>query len=505
MGAGVGGLATALRLAHRGHRVTVFEKTDQVGGRNRERRVGEALFDAGPTLMMMLDPFRKLFEDVGERLEDHLELVRCDPNYRVVFADGVKLDCTSNKAAMQQNIARMSGPKEAGRFPEMLGDLEALYRESIPQFVRRNYDSIWDLVSLKSLSIALRHRMLGNLAKGIGRYFDDPKLRVLFCLQTMYLGLSPARCAVRLCRAGVHGVRRGHWYPKGGLVEISGAIARLAEAKGAEVRLNSPVCRIDGKTVLLESGEGFQFDAVIVNADLPYAERALLPERKRKDRRYSCSAYMMYLDYVGEIPELLHHNILLGADFDENLAQLFTRFEIPTDPAFYVAISSKTDPTRSVPGHENVFVLVPCPNLSHEFTDADGLELQAKAFARLEKESSFRRGNIAAMETVTPQDWASDLNLDKGAAFGLSHDLLQSVCFRPTNKSREQEGVYFVGASTNPGNGLPMVLIGAELVERRLQSDGLISDVSPATDPQVGVHFREGAVRVVSCLDDCRD
>ena len=208
-----------------------------------------------------------------------------------------------------------------------------------------------------------------------------------------------------------------------------------------------------------------------MNADLPYAERTLLGRQAKPQRRYSCSAYMMYLDYRGTISELLHHNIVLGGDFEGNLNQLFKTFRIPDDPAFYVAISSKTDPARAAKGHENLMILVPCPNLTHAFTDDDARELQNKVFQKLERETSFRRQNIAEMETVDPRDWADDLNLDRGAAFGLSHDLFQSVCFRPSNKSG---GVYFVGASTHPGNGLPMVLIGAELVERRLQDDGFI-------------------------------
>ncbi len=478
VGAGVGGLATALRLANRGHSVTVFEKNDQIGGRNRERVVGGAVFDAGPTLMMMLDPFRKLFADVGERLEDHLDLVQCDPNYRVFFSDGEQINCTSNMAQMMREIDRLSGPKDASRYPQMLGEFGALYHASMPHFVRRNYDSPLDLVRPRSLKIALKHRMLGNLAKGIARYYDDPRLRVLFCLQTMYLGLSPHDAPFVYAVLVYMEYGEGIWYPKGGMVEISRAIGRLAESRGVQIRLQTPVCTVDGHSVLLESGEKIEVDAVIVNADLPYAERQLLPKANRPanidKRRYSCSAYMMYIDYLGSIPELLHHNIVLGAEFDENLAQLFERFEVPTDPAFYVAISSKTDSTKAVEGHENLFILVPCPNLTHAFSHEDALDLQSKVFNRLERETSFRRDHIASIETTDPNDWANELNLDRGAAFGLSHDLLQSVCFRPSNKSREQKGVYFVGASTNPGNGLPMVLIGAELVEQRLQTDGLI-------------------------------
>ena len=476
VGAGLGGLATALRLAHEGHAVTVLEKTDQVGGRNRRVTVGQAQFDGGPTLMMMLEPFRRLFSAVGERLEDHLTLSKCDPNYRVYFGGGEQLDCTTDMARMIQAIDRLAGPEDAAKYPGFIGRLADLYHASMPTFVERNYDSPLDLVRPRSLKIALQHGMLGNLAKGVENTFADPRLRSLFCLQTMYLGLSPYSAP------WVYGVLvymeygEGIWYPKGGMVEICRSVARLAEARGAEIRLNCPVASITGSTVDLENGERIVADAVICNADLPYAKRELVPsETENKSWRHSCSAYMMYIDYFGDIPELLHHNIVLGKDFQGNLDQIFDRHEIPDDPAFYAAVSVKADPQMAAEGHLNLFILVPCPNLDHDFTDADGEVLRQRVFGRLEQSTSFRASNINAMKTFTPRDWQSDLNLNRGAAFGLSHDFLQSVCFRPSNKSRTEKGLYYVGASTAPGNGLPMVLISADLVVQRLRSDGYLS------------------------------
>jgi len=479
VGAGLGGLATALRLAHRGHRVTVLEKTDQVGGRNRLLRVNGCEFDAGPTLMMMLDPFRRLFRDVGERLEDHLEISLCDPNYRVFFCDGKRLDCTSNVARMVQQLREISGDEAAAKYPAFLGKLAELYHASTPAFVERNYDSVMNLMTPQAAAICVKHGMLGNLAKGVAKWFDDPRLQQLFCLQTMYLGLSPYQAPWVYAVLVYMEYGEGIWYPKGGMIEICRSVARLAESRGAEIRLNSPVAGIDGNSVRLENGEVLTADAVICNADLPYAERKLLPDAERATpiadgRRYSCSAYMMYIDYAGEIPELLHHNIVLGNNFERNLDQIFNRYEIPDDPAFYSAISSKTDPEKAPPGHQNLFLLVPSPNLSRPFSEADGCEIQSKVFARLERETSFDRDRIRGMRTYTPHDWANDLNLDRGAAFGLSHDFMQSVCFRPSNKSKAHPGLYFVGASTVPGNGLPMVLISAELAEKRLEKDGLL-------------------------------
>jgi phytoene desaturase len=471
VGAGVGGLAIALRLAHRGEQVVVLEKTGEIGGRNRSVRVNDCEFDGGPTLMMMLDPFRRLFQDVGEKMEDLLDITLCDPSYRVFFADGTRIEASTNVAKMVQQIAELSGREDSLAYPKLLGDLAALYQASIPNFVEKNFYGPQDFFGPKNLALVKKHRMLGNLAKGIARYVKDERLRMLFSFQTMYLGLSPYQAPWVYAVLTYMEYGEGIWYPKGGVVEIARAFGRLAESRGAQIRLNSPVSKIEGQTVILESGERLEAKAVIVNADLPYAERELIQNSKSKTRRSSCSAYMMYIDYAGELPNLRHHNVFFGRDFAGNLEAIFDRLEIPPDPAFYAAISSRSDPPKAPGGHENLYVLVPCPNLDRPWTKESEFAFQEAAFSRLTQEAGFDRDRIRGIKTCTPEDWSKDLNLDRGAAFGLSHDFWQSAYFRPSNRSRSNPNVYFVGASTQPGNGLPMVLISAQLAEERLEHD----------------------------------
>jgi phytoene desaturase len=468
----MGGLALALRLAHRGTRVLVLEKTGEIGGRNRPVRVGGCSFDGGPTLLMMREPFLRLFRDVGERMEDHVSITLCDPSYRVFYADGTRLDGTPNVARMVEQIERIMGRADALRYPRLLGDLGELYRDAVPNFVERNFYSPLDFFGPRQLRLVAKHRMLANLASRIERYVEDPRLRMLFTFQTMYLGLSPYQAP------WVYGVLtymeygEGIWYPKGGMVAVAQAIARLAGARGAEIRRNTPVARIEGRTVQLESGEVIEAEAIISNADLPYTERALEKKPSPRNRRYSCSAYMMYMDVEGDLPELEHHNVFFGPDFHGNLDQIFNRKERPEHPAFYACVSCKTEPTKAPTGRSNLFVLVPCANLDRPWSEAEACALQASVFDRLEAETSFRRESVRAMQTRSPQDWADELNLDRGAAFGLSHDFWQSAFFRPSNKSRSNPNLYYVGASTVPGNGLPMVLISAMLAEDRLRHEG---------------------------------
>lgn len=474
IGAGVGGLGVALRLAHRGHRVTVLEKTNTVGGRNRFEYVGDCRFDGGPTLLMMMDPFRKLFRDIGEDFDTLIPNHRCDPSYRVFYSDSTRFDGTPDRDKMVANIEAMSGKAEADKYLPFLAELEQLYEESIPHFVRKNFKSLWDFASPIQLRRVLDNHMLSNLAKRVEARFQDPRLRMLFSFQTMYLGLSPYDAPWVYATLAYMEYGEGIHYPQGGLGRISEVMADLARSRNVEIRLDSPVSRIEGNKVELESGEIVIGDFVVANADMPYAQRELAKAPAKRKLRYSCSAHLLYIDYEGELPDLEHHNVVFGADFKANLDALFHDLRVPNDPAFYVCVSKRSDPDAAPNGHLNLFVLVPVPNLDYPMTTDQVEDLEKMVFDRLEREVGFDRTKIRGLKRRGPNEWQNELNLERGAAFGISHDLFQSAFMRPQNRSKDNPSMYFVGASTVPGNGLPMVLISAELVEQRLIDDGVI-------------------------------
>jgi len=473
VGAGLGGLAAGLRLAHLGHEVTIFEKTDQVGGRDRLVKVNDCEFDGGPTLVMMLAPFRKLFEDVGEKLEDHLQLTLCDPSYRVFYHDGSRIEGTTDVERMKTQIQALSGEKDAEGYQRLLKDLADLYKDAIPNFVEKNFYSPIDFFGPRQLRMVVKHKMLGNLAKRLESYVQDPRLRMLFGFQTMYLGLSPYEAIWVYATLTYMEYGEGIWYPKGGVVQIAHTIARLAEDRGATIHLSTPVASIEGKNLTLENGERFTADVILCNADLPYARRQILNEAAPAYKT-SCSALLFYIDYEGDLPGLLHHNVFFGSDFAKNLDQIFNKMLIPESPAFYAAVSKRSDPQKAPQDHENLYILIPCPNLQRPWTEADADTLREAAFARLAKEVGFDPARIKGIQRVTPLDWQQELNLDLGAAFGISHHFNQSAYFRPSNRSKTNPNVYFAGASTTPGNGMPMVLISADLAVQRMQHDKTI-------------------------------
>lgn len=472
IGAGFGGLATAARLAHRGHEVTVLEKNGYVGGRNRRTWVKDCRFDVGPTLLMMLDPFRKLFEDIGEDFNEAIPHQLCDPSYRVFWRDGSRLDATTDVPVMVERLRALVGDREADAYPAFLKRLQDLYEDAIPNFVRKNYRAPGDVVAVPQLRRVLKHGMLSNLAKQVSKTFHDPRTQMLFTFQSMYLGLSPFDAPFVYSTLAYMEYGEGIFYPEGGLGKMSETIAEAATRRGATIRLNSPVASVDGTRVRLESGEELKADAVIINADLPYAKEKL-EEVPSRELRNSCSAHLMYIEYNGELPNLEHHNVFFGEHFKQNLDSLFHDLAIPSDPAFYVCVSSKSDPTAAPAGKSNLFILIPVPNLDYARKGSEIAAMEQTILTRLSCEADLDLDRIGAVERRGPAEWKSELNLQDGAAFGIRADLFQSAFMRPNNRS-SQKGVYYVGASTTPGNGLPMVLISAELVEDQLLYDGVI-------------------------------
>ncbi|HEY8687298.1 MAG TPA: phytoene desaturase family protein [Chloroflexota bacterium] len=485
IGGGLGGLASAIRLQHAGWNVTILEKNPRLGGRCNVIETDGFTFDTGPTLLLMRDVLDDLFRSVGRDLRDYVQLVRVHPNYRVTFGDGSSLEVTTDRERMAEGLEAIE-PGASRAFRRYIEDAGYKYRVSRAHFVERNFNHWYEFTTAANLYYLLTTNTLRKLDRHAARYFNDPRLIAALTFQTMYLGLAPADAPAVYSLLPYTELEEGIWYPCGGMYSIVTALERLARELGVSVRTESPVVslELDGRGVSgvrVESGEVVTADAVLSNADLPYTYDTLVPRSRRgrfTDRAlrhldYGSSAYLLYLGVDRTYPDLLHHNVFLSSNTRDNFDSIFKSRTLPGDPSLYVNVPTRTDPRVAPPAHDVVYVLVPVPRLapSVDWT-RDGPAFREAVYRRLESNGlpDLRRHVVVERE-FTPVDFASEYNLAYGSAFGLSHNFKQVGYMRPANKAREIGNLYFVGASTVPGGGIPMVVIGSKLVTERMQKD----------------------------------
>ncbi|MBA3553764.1 MAG: phytoene desaturase [Gemmatimonadales bacterium] len=484
IGAGLGGLAAAIRLRRRGYAVSVVERHAHPGGRCGLWESEGFRFDTGPTLLLMVEYLRAVFEEAGRSIEDYLELVQLDPNYRIHYADGSTLDITSRINAMLEGVERLE-PGVGPRFLRFLSDTALLYRIGLDGFVDRNVHRRRDFFNLRNAALMLRARGMERLQGMVSRYFRSEKLRHTFSFQSLYLGLSPFESPAIYSLLPYTEVAGGLYFPMGGMHAIPRALARLAEELGVTFRYRADITRLEREagrvtSAVLADGTRIATDLVLANADLPYVYQSLLGERyPRIDRMaFSCSAFLMYLGVGRRYPELPHHTLVVPGDLRAACEDIFTHHRIPSDPAYYVCNPSKTDPSLAPPGCENLYVLVPVPSQApgREIDWAlEGPRLEANMLDRLERFGlpDLRR-HLLTRRTFTPMDFTGDFSATRAEAFGLAHGIDQVGWFRPHNRHPKYGNLYFVGQSTHPGCGVPMVLISSRLVaERMVEEQGV--------------------------------
>src|SRR5215213_5702160 len=478
----MGGLAAAIRLAAMGFEVEVFEKNAQLGGRVGRLEAEGFSFDTGPSLLLMTDTYRELFCFAGRDLDDYVRLMPLDSNYQVTFGDGDSLTIRRTLPELINELERI----ESGvtpRFYRFLEDACRKYRTGRSEFVERDFEGASDFFGARNLRLLLKTKALNNYYRSISRFFRTEKLRQAFSLQTMYLGLSPFDApAVYSLLPYTELAEDGIWFPKGGMYALIQAMESLATELGVRFHLNSPVEEIvvtkgRARGVRVVDGNEAEADTVLVGADLPYAYRALLGGsadgdfrlRRRERLEYTSSAFMLYLGIDRKLDHMLHHNFYLSGRYRENFEAIFCDHTLPEDPSFYAVAASRTEPSMAPEGMESLFVLVPVPHLGNQVDwEKDGVALKEKVYGLLERRCGIRRDWVVLERVRTPLDWRSEYNLEKGAAFGIGHGILQVGYFRPPMVSKVVEGLYFVGASTRPGTGVPLVTIGARLVAERI-------------------------------------
>ena len=496
IGAGPGGLAASMLLAAGGARVDLYERLDRVGGRTATVSAEGYSFDLGPTFFLYPRVLREIFRMVGRNLDDEVEMVRLDPQYRVQFEGGPNIDATADPARMREQIAKIS-PEDAEGFDHFMAE----NRDKLSGFrpiLERPFSGLMDLLKPDVLKLLPSMRPWNSLDDELKRYFGDPRTRLAFSFQAKYLGMSPFRCPSIFSILSHLEYEHGVWHPVGGCGAVSRAMARVAEELGVAIHLGSPVDEVlfEGKRAvgLRTRGRTIEANAVVMNGDFAATVPQLVPNTVRKTwsdqrierSRYSCSTFMLYLGIEGRYDDLPHHTIFVPETYERNLDEIENQHVLSANPSVYVQNACVTDPGQAREGHSTLYVLVPT---THLHDDAIDWEAEKHRYREQVLDQAERMGFVGVRDriryekVITPVDWANQHAVHKGAVFNLTHDLGQMLHRRPQNRFNDTEGVYLVGGGTHPGSGLPVIYESARISSGLLCADiGLQPRWQPAED-----------------------
>jgi len=477
VGAGLGGLSAALRLAGAGRRVTVVEREAVPGGRNGLLETGGYRFDTGPTVLTMPDLIADALACVGEELADWLELTQVSPLYRAFYPDGSRLDVLSDPEAMAQEITRVCGPAEAAGYRRYVEFVSTLYRLQIRDFIDRNIDSPLDLLT-PNLARLVAVGGFRRLAPKVAQYLSDPRTQRVFSFQSMYAGLAPRNALALYAVIAYMDSVAGVYFPKGGMHAVPRALAGAAAKHGVDFRYGTTVTRVelDGRraqAVITGDGDRIPADVVVLNPDLPVAQRDLLGREPWSVRRlaYSPSCVLVLAGSTATYTQIAHHNIHFGRAWHEVFGDLIDRRQLMSDPSFLVTNPTHTDPDLAPTGRQSYYVLFPTPSLARTpATSLDWAELGPRYRDEIVRTLAERGyvgfGDAIEVESVTtPADWLSR-GMERGAPFASAHSFGQTGPFRPRNIWGDN--VVFAGSGTTPGVGVPMVLLSGRLAAERV-------------------------------------
>lgn len=486
VGAGPGGMATAMRLAAAGYRVDLYEALDRVGGRMRGFSAGSYHFDTGPSILQVPRVYHELFNECGLRFDDYVELLQVLPNTRIKFWDNTHIDLTSDLADFKRQLATFRA------------DLPAAFERWYIEHIRKNevgyapylgtpVRPVFGYLNFREIMAALPFRPWESLLAHYQRYFNDERIAYALGYQAKYLGMHPSQSASVFSLVTWLEFEYGIWHPRGGFRALSQGLGRAAADLGVQIHLNHPIRQVlveNGRArgIELTTGERVMADLVVLNTDFGYGVSKLLPPEARgsytdarlKRMQFSCSTFMLYLGVNRRYDDLPHHQLYLSNHI-RKLEKPFVDDSAldENDPPFYVCNPTILDPENAPPGHSTLFVLVPIPNTAH------GVDWQAKQqsyrdliISRMHLLGYHDVENHIVSETCyTADTWRDDFFVHLGAVFNLAHSWAQLGPLRPHTRAEKVKGLYWIGGAMHPGSGLLTILEAARSAAHFIRED----------------------------------
>ncbi len=478
IGAGIGGLSAACRLAKSGFSVTVLEKNERVGGKVNSVEANGYKFDTGASLLTMRHVLEDLFTFCERRIEDYLDIVPLEPICRYFWSDETVFDASQNIEKTESEIAKVE-PEDVENFRKYLADSKQKYEISERTFLAKSLNDLPQLLTRENLPDLLKISTLKTLAKHNAKYFQSKKLQQLFNRFATYNGSSPYQIPATFALIPYVEFGLGAWSVRGGMYRIPKALERLARELGVKFLTDSEV-----ETIVVENkkavgvkanGEVLAADFIVSNADAIETYRNLLPAKNKKyqNREPSCSGFVLLLGVKKQFPQLAHHNIFFSDDYKDEFDAIFKRRIPAENPTIYICATSRTDDSQAPHGHENLFVLVNAPYTSEKFDWRN--EKQNYRNLIIKKLESFGlkdlESSIDYEQIITPGDFESKYRANRGSIYGISSNGIFSAFLRVPNKSKDIENLYFVGGATHPGGGIPLVLLSGKMTSEKIMEN----------------------------------
>ena len=479
LGAGLGSLASALRLSYSGYKVKIIEKQSTAGGRLNIIKQDGFTFDVGPSFFSMSYEFVELFKSIGEPIP--FELNELNPLYTVNIAGSDRVfQIYKDLDKLAEEFKGIEDDLEA-KIRKYLKGAKEIFHDTEYKVVKKNFDSILGFI-LSMATVPMKHlpKLFRTFWQELERHFESEEVKIIFSLVAFFLGATPFNTpSVYNLLNYTELEHDGYWNVKGGMYKIVEGILKLLDKKGVEIIYNTEITSVSHRNGELTSlhdsnGNEYKADIYIVNADAAwfrgkFLKRSKYTEEKLDKMEWTLAPFTIYLGVKGKIPGIHHHNYFLGDNFRDYADTIFRSTVAPKKPYYYVNVASKSNPECAPDGCENLFILCPVPDLRIKPNWNDAEDLVNEILDDLSDRVKFDiKNNILTKVVYTPEDWKDMFNLYKGSGLGLAHGLNQIGAFRPSNKDEELNNLYYVGASTTPGTGLPIVVIGSKLIHERI-------------------------------------